>query len=93
VFAIMWTPAAAQLSQKWGWCVNQGDAFSTDQRINGCSSIIQTGRETGRNLALAYYSRGLAYYDKGDDDRAVLFSQATTSRTIGISYTTHSSSL
>ena len=64
-------PAAAQISQNWAWCVNQGDAFPADQRINGCSSIIQSGRETRRNLAIAYYSRGLAYYDKGDDDRAI----------------------
>ena len=68
---LMWAPAAAQHSPKWASCVNQGGAFSADQRINSCSSIIQSGRETGRNLAVAYYSRGLAYYDKGDDDRAI----------------------
>ncbi len=68
---VMLAPAAAQLSQKWAWCVNQGGTFSADQRINGCSSIIQSGRETPRKLAIAYYSRGLAYYDKGDDDRAI----------------------
>jgi hypothetical protein len=67
---VMLAPAVAQSSQKWAWCVNQGGAFSPDQRINGCSSIIQSGRETRRNLTVAYYSRGLAYYDKGDDDRA-----------------------
>ena len=68
---VMLTPAAAQVSQKWASCVNQGGTFSADQRINSCSSIIQSGRETGRNLAVVYYSRGLAYYDKGDDDRAI----------------------
>src|SRR6185503_12769589 len=68
---LMWAPAAAQHSQKWASCVNQGGAFSADQRISSCSSIIQSGRETGRNLAVAYYNRGLAYYDKGDDDRAI----------------------
>ena len=64
-------PAAAQISQNWAGCVNQGDAFPADQRISACTSIIQSGRETRRNLAIAYYSRGLAYYDKGDDDRAI----------------------
>ena len=64
-------PAAAQSSQRRAWCLNQGGTFSVDQRINGCSSIIQSGRESPRNLAVAYYSRGLAYYDKGDDDRAI----------------------
>jgi tetratricopeptide (TPR) repeat protein len=68
---VMVAPAAAQFSQKWAWCVNQGGAFSADQRINGCSSIIESGRQIGRNLAVAYYSRGLAYYDKDDDDRAI----------------------
>jgi lipoprotein NlpI len=64
-------PAAAQSSQRRVWCLNQGGTFSVDQGINGCSSIIQSGRESPRNLAVAYYSRGLAYYDKGDDDRAI----------------------
>ena len=68
---VMLGPAAAQSSQRWAWCVNQGGTFSADQRINGCTSIIQSGRESRRNLAIAYYSRGLAYYDKGDDDRAI----------------------
>ena len=68
---LMLAPAAAQISQNWAWCVNQGDAFPADQRISACTSIIQSGRETQRNLAIAYYSRGLAYYDKGDDDRAI----------------------
>src|SRR5262249_22542912 len=63
---VMLAPAAAQLSQNWAWCVNQGGTFSADQRIKGCSSVIQSGRETPRNLAVAYYSLGLAYYDKGD---------------------------
>jgi tetratricopeptide (TPR) repeat protein len=68
---VMLAPAAAQFSLRRAWCVNQGGAFLADQRINGCSSIIQSGRETGRNLAVACHSRGLAYYDKGDDDRAI----------------------
>jgi tetratricopeptide (TPR) repeat protein len=92
---VMLGPAAAQSSRSWAWCVNQGSTFSVDQRINGCSSIIQSGRETRRNLSIAYYSRGLAYYDKGDDDRAIAeyieairldpkFAQAYSSR--GLAY-------
>ena len=41
---------------------------STNQSL---SSIVESGRKIGRNLAVAYYSRGLAYYDKDDDDRAI----------------------
>ncbi len=88
-------PAAAQVSQKWTWCVNQGGTFSADQRMKGCSSIIQSGRESRHNLAVAYHSRGLAYYDNGDDDRAIAdyneairldpkFAQAYSSR--GLAY-------
>ena len=74
-------PAAAQSSRSWAWCVNQGGTFSAGQRINGCSSIIQSSRETRRNLAIAYYSRGLAYYDKGDDDRAIAeYNEAISAR-------------
>ena len=36
---VMLAPAAAQFSQNWAWCVNQGDAFSADQRSGACSSI------------------------------------------------------
>ena len=68
---VMLAPAAAQFSQRRAWCVNQGDAFSADQRISGRTSIIQSGRETRRNLAVADYSRGIVYSDKGDDDRAI----------------------
>ena len=92
---VMLGSAAAQSSRSWAWCVNQGSTFSVDQRINGCSSIIQSGRETRPNLAIAYYRRGLAYYDKGDDDRAIAeynealrldpkFAQAYSSR--GLAY-------
>ena len=68
---VMLGPAAAQSSRSWAWCVNQGGTFSADQRINGCTSIIQSSRETRRNVAIAYYSRGLAYYDKRDFERAI----------------------
>ena len=64
IVIVMLGPAAAQSSQSWAWCVNQGSTFSADQQINGCSSIIQSGRERPRNLSVGYYSRGLAYYDK-----------------------------
>lgn len=33
--------------------------------------IIKSKREPRRNLAYAYYNRGLAYTRKGDDDRAI----------------------
>ena len=44
---------------------------SPDLIINGCTAVIQSGRETTRNLANAFIDRGAAYEDKGDDDRAM----------------------
>jgi tetratricopeptide (TPR) repeat protein len=42
-----------------------------ERSIAGCSALIQSGQETGINLAKAFYSRGWAYARKGDYDRAI----------------------
>src|SRR6266478_6639873 len=42
-----------------------------DLRIGGCTAIIQAGRETTENLAVAFSTRGSAYNAKGDNDRAI----------------------
>jgi hypothetical protein len=41
-----------------------------DRKIGGCSAVIQSGQETGTNLANAFRGRGSAYAHKGDYDRA-----------------------
>jgi tetratricopeptide (TPR) repeat protein len=64
-------PAAAQTQQQIDWCVNQGSAFSPDLQIGGCTASIQSGRLSGKALARAYVSRGDAYDDKEDYDRAI----------------------
>lgn len=68
------SPAAAQQSQARTWCYGN----STDvETIAGCTLVILSGRESQRNLASAYFNRGIAYKNKGDFDRAIAdFTQA-----------------
>src|SRR6266849_626583 len=64
------TSASAQLSQPWTWCVNKEKA-APDVQIKGCTSVIGSGKETPKNLSIAYNDRGNAYRTKGDNDRAI----------------------
>ena len=58
----------------WTACVNF-TSFTTDAEVDAqiaaCSRIINSGTNTGDDLALAYFSRGMGYYNKGDYDRAI----------------------
>src|SRR6185295_14536511 len=69
-------PAAAQQSQNWKWCVNNEKA-SLDLQISGCTAVIQSGKESAKNLAVAFMNRGNALDDKGEFERAIAdYSQA-----------------
>src|SRR5438067_481060 len=70
--AIGLTPAepAAQATRERSACEIQGGA-RPDVVISSCSALIQSGRETGRNLASAFTIRGRAYRAAGDFDRAI----------------------
>ena len=63
-------PAAAQATRERSACEIQGGA-RPDVVISSCSALIQSGRETGRNLASAFTIRGRAYRAAGDFDRAI----------------------
>ena len=63
--------AAQQLSPDWTRCANQGNAFSPDLQISGCTAVLQSGRETAGNRAIAYCNRAFAYAAKKDNDRAI----------------------
>src|SRR5262245_22969647 len=63
--------AAQQLPPDWVWCVNEGNAFSPDVQITGCTAVLQRGRETTWMTANAYNHRGSAYRAKGDYDHAI----------------------
>jgi tetratricopeptide (TPR) repeat protein len=42
-----------------------------DTSIRGCTAMIRSGHETQQNLAQAFNNRGIAYYCKGQLDRAI----------------------
>jgi len=67
--ALMVVSPAAQQSPAQTWCY--GNDSTDDQTIAGCTRVIQSGRENQRDLASAYFNRGVAYGHKGDFDRAI----------------------
>ena len=62
-------PAAAQLSAAWQTCARSDTA--PDDGIAACSTIIDSGTERGRNLAIAHFNRANGWLAKGELDRAV----------------------
>jgi Tfp pilus assembly protein PilF len=42
-----------------------------DVSISGCTAVIQSGQQSPENLGVAFRDRGLAYYRKGQYDRAI----------------------
>ena len=64
-------PAPAQQPQNAARCENKGSAFTPDLAISGCTAVIQSGKESRKNLAIAFYDRGVAFESKKDHDRAI----------------------
>lgn len=64
-------PAGAETSRNWTWCTNHNHAYSTDQQIQGCSAIINAGKETRKNLSVAYNNRANGYADKKQYQQAL----------------------
>jgi len=65
------SPAAAQTQQQIDWCNNNDNAFSVDQRIGGCTALVESAEASVQNRAAGYSNRCWAYSDKGDPDRAI----------------------
>jgi lipoprotein NlpI len=63
--------AAAPTQQQIDWCNNDGNAFSVDQRLAGCTALVESGRASAQDRAAGYSNRCWAYSDKGDPDRAI----------------------
>ena len=63
-------PIVAQTQQEQDWCTGKKNP-PPDLTINGCTVVIQSGKFTGNNLAIAFYDRGNAYGEKGDFDLAI----------------------
>src|SRR5471030_844177 len=62
-------PTLTQSSAAWGLCSNDG--ISSQQRISGCTLVIESGGEKQTRLASAYNNRGFAFLDHGDNDKAL----------------------
>ena len=70
LFLAAWTQTSqADFTQNIRRC--DSDGSHPDIRIAACTRNIQSGRFTGRNLAVAFTNRGLAYNKKGQWDRAI----------------------
>ena len=59
--------SAQTLDQQWAWCRDD----NSDRLIRACTAIIHSGRETPENRARAFFNRGRAWSDKGENDRAI----------------------
>ena len=70
-------PAGAQTSQQISAC--SGGKDGPEQKIAACTAVIQSGRYSGKNLALVFNNRANGYLKKGDDERAIAdYDQALT---------------
>ena len=62
------TPTGADFGEDWQYCSNEANP---DVAIEACTEVIQAGKLYNENLAIAYFNRGSAYYEKGDYRSAV----------------------
>jgi TonB family protein len=74
-FALIATPSwaqtaqpSAQTAQQRTWCFST--AATDDETIDGCTALIQSGRET-TDLPIEFYNRGIGYGGKGLYDQAI----------------------
>jgi tetratricopeptide (TPR) repeat protein len=61
-------PAVAQTQQDWALCQ---DLRSPELPIQGCTAVIEAGRQLLDRLAAAYNNRGVAYRLKTEFDKAI----------------------
>src|SRR5262245_31025835 len=70
--AVLAAPVAAQhLTPDWVRCDNRGRPFPLDTMISACTVVLDSGRLTIAERAIAYFNRGDAFQDKGDNERAI----------------------
>jgi len=66
------SPVVAQnLDKQWADCESDNGSVSSDDSIAACTAIIESGKETPANLAMAYYDRGTEYAASKNDVRAI----------------------
>src|SRR5262249_33839922 len=76
--ALMFATSALHASRTWAqtrqqidWCNNDNNVFSVDQRLSGCTALVESERASAQDRAAGYGNRCWAYSDKGDPDRAI----------------------
>ena len=68
---------ASEQRENWTRCMNAQHVFASDLVTAGWTTVVQSGRETSQNQAIAFAYRGNAYREKGDLDRSLSdFSEA-----------------
>jgi hypothetical protein len=77
VFALLVAASSLQAQPTSTATTKRQDCASTnndpEQRIAACTLVLADRSETAASRANAYKSRGLAYYNKRDYDRAIRF--------------------
>jgi len=71
-------PALTPMQMKWRLCMRSDSATTADQAIAACSQIIETGRETSGNMAIAYFNRANAAITSNPRQAENDYSQAIT---------------
>jgi lipoprotein NlpI len=62
--------AHGEPSPQWALCTGKPDV-ERNRQITACTSLIESGKESRQDQAVAHHNRGLAYAVKGDLDRAI----------------------
>jgi len=71
VLASFWPiVAAAQIREERKWCSDR-QGISTEIRIQSCTAVIERGGDSSKQQAVNFKSRGIAYFQKHDYDRAL----------------------
>src|SRR5215510_15079014 len=68
--AVSGGPSRGAESPAWKACVNEEKA-PPDVQIKGCTTVIHSGRESTKNLAIAFNNRGNGFHAKKQYDRAI----------------------
>lgn len=71
LFLVGAAPTTATAQSPFDTCFSADAGTSLDLRIDGCTSLIQSGALPQDSLAVAFQNRGTAYLGKGDADRAI----------------------
>jgi tetratricopeptide (TPR) repeat protein len=69
--ALATTPIFAEMAPEIKWCINEGNSFSADLQIKGCTALLRLGKGTADMRGEAFQFRGEAYFKKNEYDKAI----------------------